>query len=653
MTYQQPQSWQYGARLALAALAYYLAAQLGMLFVLPQANISLVWPAAGVAFALVLAWGAPAALGVGLATFGVHLQTSGDLLASIPATVGTVAAAWLARVLLRRLDFQSRLPGLRDAFLFLLLGAVLTSSVGALLGAGLMACLGQVSWQGFGSLWWVCWVADLMGILLLAPVLLTGLSSPRDLERAQLIERVVLFLAVPVAGWVIYADVLPPGVAMAKPLSYVVFPLMIWAAARLGSRTAAWLLLAHAVVAVYYTSVGHGPFAGGLLRENLLALHGHLAMLSISVLLLAAASDERRESEAKYRLLVENQTDLVVKMDAKGRALFVSPSVAELLGRPERELLGEPVDAFLDEALWRGLERPPYRTEFERALGTAQGERWIAWAAQAVRTPSGALSAVVAVGRDVTAKRAAEEQSRQHLHELAHVGRISALGEMAAGLAHELNQPLCAVTSYSQACNRLLPADADPELRAALERIAANATRAGRIISQMRAFVRKGEVDGELGSIDRIVQDVVALVGPEARRRDVKLKLALGDGLPALKVAEVQIHQVLVNLIRNAMDAIEEAGSPRREVEVRTRQVAAGVEVVVADRGPGLPAGLKDEIFEPFVTSKAGGMGLGLSISRSIIEAHDGRLEAHARVGGGTEFCFVLPIPPVPETQAG
>jgi PAS domain S-box-containing protein len=433
---------------------------------------------------------------------------------------------------------------------------------------------------------------------------------------------------------------------------------MIWSAVRMGPARASALLLLHAVIAVGYTAAGHGPFAAGSLQESLFALHAHLAMVSVTTLLLVAVLEERRttarelaRSEAKYRLVVDNQSDLVLRLDADARIRFASPSVADMFGRPSERLLGMAFGALLGEAGSVRSETLSVRLAagspvgFEACSHTASGERWLAWEARPVRDADGRVTGAVAVGRDVTDRRRAEAESRQYLRELAHAGRIGAMGEMAAGLAHELNQPLCAITIYSQACLRLAPRDLDPDLHSAIERVAANAQRAGDIIRRMRGFVQNGELDTEPVSVNDAVHEVLALVNPEITQSGVDVELELAEALPRVTTAPIHLHQVLVNLTRNAIEAMRAGPPERRRLTVATALGEAGmVSVTVADTGPGIPDDLLERLFEPFVTGRRDGMGLGLSISRSIAEKHGGELTAGNRPQGGAWFRLDLPI---------
>ncbi len=357
-------------------------------------------------------------------------------------------------------------------------------------------------------------------------------------------------------------------------------------------------------------------------------------------------------SEEKYRLLVDNQTDLVIKLDRTGRLLFVSPSYCEMFSRSESDLLNTEFhervhagDAKRVAREWRKLSAEPWVAQFEHRATTSTGERWLGWALKAIRDECGDVIEIVGVGRDVTARRQAEEEARQNLHTLAHAGRLQSMGEMASTMAHELNQPLTAILSFSQASQRVirnLDFDRD-ELVFALERIAVNAKRAGDIISHMRGFIRKEEPRAEPADINQLIRYVLNLVKSELAHLEIDTVLDLQDGVPPVWVDPIQIQQVILNLVRNSMEAIESQDDTERRIAITTRARDVGeIEVTVSDTGPGLDAGVADRVFEAFITTKPEGMGIGLSICQSIIEAHGGELVAGRRPGGGAVFSFSL-----------
>jgi two-component system sensor kinase FixL len=285
---------------------------------------------------------------------------------------------------------------------------------------------------------------------------------------------------------------------------------------------------------------------------------------------------------------------------------------------------------------------------FEYHVRPAEGEdRFITWRGVALRDAENMATGIMLSGEDITDQRRAEGEAHRALERMNSVSRLATMGEMAAGISHELNQPLAAIANYAQACVRLLrmPSADIPEVSGALEQIAGQALRAGEIIRRIRSLVRNEDVRREMQDINDLIRDVHGLLASDARVHDGSLALDLAMQLPKVMVDGVQIQQVLMNLVHNAFEAQgpEHDGAPF-EVRIATRLTeGADVEVSVSDLGPGLAGDVEQKIFEPFFTTKASGTGLGLAISRSIIKAHDARLGYRANQPRGACFYFVLP----------
>ena len=307
----------------------------------------------------------------------------------------------------------------------------------------------------------------------------------------------------------------------------------------------------------------------------------------------------------------------------------------------------------------------------EYHVRSSDGEdRFITWRGVALRDANNVATGVMLSGEDITDQRRAENEAHRALERMNNVSRLATMGEMAAGISHELIQPLAAIANYAQACARLLrlPAPDMPEISGALEQISGQALRAGEIIRRIRSLVRNEDVRRELQDINELIREVHTLLASDARVHDGKLELDLSPSLPRVTVDGVQIQQVLMNLVHNAFEAQStdkvsyrgsgaaygngELDEPGRaagngatfEVRIATRPTEAGdIEVSVSDLGPGLVGEVEQRIFEPFFTTKPTGTGLGLAISRSIIKAHDARLGYRANEPRGACFFFVLP----------
>jgi C4-dicarboxylate-specific signal transduction histidine kinase len=242
-------------------------------------------------------------------------------------------------------------------------------------------------------------------------------------------------------------------------------------------------------------------------------------------------------------------------------------------------------------------------------------------------------------------RRAAEERARRHQEELAHVARLNTLGEMASGLAHELNQPLTAIMGYTKSCLKRLRSGrwTNEQLVEEMDKAATQATRAAEIIRRLRALVTKRRAERTPTDVNETVREAAAMVELLARTNFIQVRLELGDSLPMVLADRIQIEQVLLNLMRNGLEAIATSNTNRRELVVASAlDELKRVAVTVRDSGRPVQQDELDRLFEPFYTTKAEGLGLGLSISRSIIEAHEGELTATANADGGLTFRFAL-----------
>jgi len=252
------------------------------------------------------------------------------------------------------------------------------------------------------------------------------------------------------------------------------------------------------------------------------------------------------------------------------------------------------------------------------------------------------------VAERLHAERLLRDKERELRERMTHMSRVGTMGEMASNIAHEVSQPLTAISAFAQAGRRLLEAGVgdQAEIDAILMRISQEALRAGDIIHHMQNLVRKRESKREECDVNALIRDIEHLASVDCRLHDVRLRLALAPSIPTVLADGVQVQQVVLNLIRNAVDAVETAEPECREVTVRTaRQDSANeVEVSVSDRGPGVPARVGDRLFEPFFTTKAGGLGMGLSISRSIVQSHGGNMWYSRNPDRDTTFSFTIPV---------
>jgi len=387
-------------------------------------------------------------------------------------------------------------------------------------------------------------------------------------------------------------------------------------------------------------------------RERTLELENANAALRAEIAERQRVEESLRRSEARFRYLVENVSEVIFVLDRAGCLTYVSPAVEALLGYRPAEIVGqpcldlvEPEDRARILASFRlsldGIARPIEG----RVRGKDGRVRW-------VRSHGGPLIeegqtvGVQGVAIDITQRRLDESERRRRQTELAHAQRLTTAGEMTAEIAHQMNQPLAAIANFASGlATRLDRVGGDAaSLSEVARRIAREALRAGEIIRQLRAFLRKGE--GSLRRCDpnELVAQVFRLIEEDFRRAAIDVHLDLAPAVPALDLNPVLIEQVVLNLLRNALEAMVAAEPGAHHLDVATRAAGGEVMVTVRDTGVGLPPGAEGRVFEAFLTTKPEGLGLGLSVSRSIIEASGGRLWVEPHAGRGTVAGFALPL---------
>lgn len=365
---------------------------------------------------------------------------------------------------------------------------------------------------------------------------------------------------------------------------------------------------------------------------------------------------ELQRREAHLQSILDTIPDATVIIEADGTMTSFNRAAVRQFGYQAEEALGQNV---------KMLMPTPYREQHDGYLQRylATGEKRIIGIDRVVvgrRKDGSTFPMTLAVGetrtgdrvsftgfiRDLTERQESEALLHATQGELARLSRLNELGQMASTLAHELNQPLSAIANYVQGCIRLLaqvPGPAADQMRGALEETAKQSLRAGDIIRHLRDFTTRGDTDKEPEDINRLIEEAAALALIGSRERGIRTEFEFSSGGARVLADRVQIQQVLTNLMRNAIEAMRD--SPRRELIVRTRQRdEREIEVEVQDTGPGIADEISDQLFQPFVTTKAGGMGIGLSISRRIMQSHGSDLKYRRNESGGATFTFSLPI---------
>jgi len=369
---------------------------------------------------------------------------------------------------------------------------------------------------------------------------------------------------------------------------------------------------------------------------------------------LKLAEQDLAAREAHLKSILETVPDAMIVINERGIVQSFSVAAERLFGYGPDEVIGKNIKMLMPS---------PYRENhdgfLDRYLRT--GERRIIGIGRVVvgeRKDGSTFPMELAVGemrsadqrfftgfiRDLTERQKTDARLQELQTELVHISRLTAMGEMASALAHELNQPLSAIANYLKGAKRLLADRADDDsntVRGAMDKAAEQSLRASQIIRRLRDFVARGESERRVESVNKLIEEASALALVGAKEHGVRVRMQIDPAYDLILADKVQIQQVLLNLFRNAIESV--AQGTRRELLVVSRPVANGmVEVSVADTGPGVSPDIAEQLFQPFVTTKPQGMGVGLSISRTIIEAHGGQIWTEPNPGGGAVFKFTL-----------
>ena len=368
-------------------------------------------------------------------------------------------------------------------------------------------------------------------------------------------------------------------------------------------------------------------------------------------------ADRSKADSASLEALLNAAVDSIIIIDEEGTILLFNPAAESIFGYASMEVIGKNVTTLMPQ---------PYRDQHDgflkrfRETGKASiiglGREVVGLKSDGERFPiflsvgeiaGGSKERYVGLIRDLSEQRRIEDTVRELESRLAHADRLVTLGELTAGIAHEINQPLTAIAAYADAGHRLLTTGnpvSDDEIKDICKRVAKQARRAGAVVSHLRKLASRGNAVKARCRIKPVVQNVLMLFEYDIRQSRVTLKTDIERKLPEVFIDDIQIQQVLVNLIKNSIDALREAGTPDPEILVTAESAEREILVKVTDNGPGVDEELRSRLFEPFFTTKPHGVGLGLSICRNIANAHGGNLRHETPPEGGCRFTLSLPL---------
>lgn len=581
------------------------------------------------------------------------------------ADVANTARALTAALLLERvLGTRPRIDSLEKLALFVLSAVVAAPAVGATIGAANVVAHGASA-----SYWrpWLAWFVSngLTGLVMLPALLsaasyVTGRSRPQ-LRGPRVAEAALLLTALAFACALSLLSGLGR-VYVVLPL-YGTLPVLIWAAVRFGPSGASVALTTVAFAAVWSVDRGIGPFLAQPPDDNVFALQLFTVCTAGPVMCLAALASARESALHLYRALLASLQDHVAVLDADGVVIAANSSWRRAARAPHASALhsAEVGDAYVSicEAAARTGDRTAHdvldgltsvlardRQRFEIEYDCRHDTPFDAYA-MTVETLARAEGGAVITRRSITARRQAQAEIEDQRNQLSHLTRVATLGHLSGALAHELNQPLTAILSNAQAgLNLIRRQPPDLELvEEILQDIVQDDHRAAAMIARMRALLKRGEVLHQQVDLRAVVEEVLVLARTELLAHHVAIASSVDPALPVVWGDKIQLEQVLLNLVVNACEAMSQTAPPRRRLLLKAeRDGANGVHITVRDSGVGVPAALLDGSFKPFMTTKANGLGLGLSISHTIIAAHGGRLWAENNADLGATLHCTLPI---------
>ncbi len=661
-----PYRWADAPWLIATGAAYAVLAKTQLTFYSTNGLVTVFWPGAGLALAALLAGGrkyAPALyLGVVAGQLWVGKSLGEAALLAVGSTLEALLGAWL---LSRNSDFNASLRSTRDFLRLIYLAAALSPAVCAVIGVGTLLGWQRIAAADLGTAAAQWWMGDALGMVLVAPLILIWRQPPR-LQSLRSAEAAALLGVSFLLGQVIFLDWFHEAFGPLR-LGYWMFLMIFWVAVRLGRHAVTLVLLMATLQSLLGSALGIGLLGREAPEMQMVNFWAYTLILSTVGLTLAtlleesqAATAQLRASEDRLRL-AKNAGGLAVydhdvlagklKWDERARDLFgLGPddpvSYAAFIGgvhADDRAATQAAVDRAYDAA-----GTGDFAAEY-RVVNRADGSVRHVAANGRVFFRDGRAERAIGVMRDVSERKRLELELQARRSELEALTRQEVAAQTAAALAHELNQPLIAVSAYSEAALRMI-GDGLPstdKLERALHGAVQQTQRAGRTLHQLLNVLRKGDVVFEPVDLRQTIHQALESTA-ESGHGDIRTLVELESELPPLLANSLQLEKVLSNLLGNAAEAMRGAGVVDATIVVAARALPGTklVQVSVQDSGPGVDSATARRVFEPFFTTKPNGLGLGLAISRALIEAHGGQLWLDAASGAGASFHFTLPVAP-------
>jgi nitrogen-specific signal transduction histidine kinase/integral membrane sensor domain MASE1 len=642
----------------IVAAGYYLGALVGFRLRFPSSGISFFWPPTAVLTAALLL-GPPGAWRIMLpAAFAAHAAAHAQngvptLVWPIQFLANAVQALLAASLIRRYSDSLRPFRDLQRATAFIIGACVVAPAVSSVLAASVYLSQGWAA--NFMDAWSARTVSNAIAALTLVPPIVMiwpQLWSGPTLPPARRVFEFVVVIAGILAAHTLVRQVEGRDSLALSLALYAPAPFLLWATVRFGGPGLSVTVLATTLMTISSALRSEGAFASETPLEAVVHVQLFIAITAVPLILIAGLLEQNRD---EHRALLEMERQNSATLRALPDLMFLQTRDGLYLqhyARNRSELLVPP-EAFLGKNM-REVLPPDLADKFVAAfrVATADEPSMIDYSLEInglLRHYEARVIAidgdrVLSIVRDITDRWRSEDALKHANDALVRMGRVSALAELSASIAHELNQPLTAIASNASACLRWIASGTtDGDLRGALKDVVSDSHRASQIVQRTKEMFTNRAVEKTVVDLNEIVRDVIELTWTRLRKDDVRLEVDLDSRIPAVEADAIQIKQVLLNLILNAADAMEDVRERPRVLRIASGRDEHGAVIIVCDTGTGFHASDLERLFEPFYTTKADGIGIGLAISRSIVDSHGGMMWAEANPTGGATFRFSLP----------